>query len=281
MTHRYKCHRLVLRGTAVEIDSVDYLGFLFAIILSIILLLVVFKAIMIAVVLITGSRYKALVKLNHQYSFKSNFPTYISHYTCDSKREFDRFDFWETFKEYLEENSTALEKSYSLVHENETRETEYLSRISNLPKSNYKFSMLNKTEERLCNRIKKEVVTDFIIKICAYYTSPKGRNSYSKSKSYHGSNYAKVMDLIEDQRKKASEHSEIVRKERAKLTPSLRYDVMKHDGFSCVLCGATKDDGVKLHVDHIVPVSKGGKTELKNLRTLCDYCNIGKSDKLP
>ena len=36
---------------------------------------------------------------------------------------------------------------------------------------------------------------------------------------------------------------------------------------------------VKLHVDHIKPVSKGGKTELSNLRTLCERCNLGKSDK--
>lgn len=54
---------------------------------------------------------------------------------------------------------------------------------------------------------------------------------------------------------------------------------MKRDGFRCVLCGRTAADGVKLHVDHILPVSKGGKTEVDNLRTLCDECNLGKSDK--
>ena len=31
-------------------------------------------------------------------------------------------------------------------------------------------------------------------------------------------------------------------------------------------------DGVRLHVDHIVPVSKGGKTEMHNLQTLCEAC---------
>ena len=67
--------------------------------------------------------------------------------------------------------------------------------------------------------------------------------------------------------------------QRKLVTPSLRYDVMKRDGFKCVICGATAHDGVKLHVDHILPVSKGGKTEIWNLRTLCDSCNLGKSDK--
>ena len=70
-----------------------------------------------------------------------------------------------------------------------------------------------------------------------------------------------------------------IRVERARMTDSLRYDVMKRDGFRCQICGATQADGVKLHVDHIRPVSKGGKTVMSNLRTLCDRCNLGKSAK--
>jgi 5-methylcytosine-specific restriction endonuclease McrA len=38
-------------------------------------------------------------------------------------------------------------------------------------------------------------------------------------------------------------------------------------------------DGVKLEVDHIKPISKGGKTVLNNLQTLCMDCNRGKSNK--
>ena len=68
--------------------------------------------------------------------------------------------------------------------------------------------------------------------------------------------------------------------QRSLMTDSLRYDILKRDGFRCVLCGATpEEDGIKLHVDHIIPVSKGGKTTKKNLRTLCDRCNLGKRDK--
>lgn len=63
------------------------------------------------------------------------------------------------------------------------------------------------------------------------------------------------------------------------MNASLRYDILKRDGFKCTICGATQADGVKLHVDHIIPISKGGKTIPKNLRTLCDRCNFGKRDK--
>ena len=69
------------------------------------------------------------------------------------------------------------------------------------------------------------------------------------------------------------------KKERLLMNDKLRYDVLKRDNFSCKICGITAKDGAKLHVDHIVPVSKGGQTTISNLQTLCDRCNFGKSDK--
>lgn len=70
--------------------------------------------------------------------------------------------------------------------------------------------------------------------------------------------------------------------ERAKLTPSLRFDVLERDNFTCRGCGASPlDDGaIKLHVDHIQPIAHGGKTTLGNLQVLCSVCNLGKSDKI-
>lgn len=67
------------------------------------------------------------------------------------------------------------------------------------------------------------------------------------------------------------------RKQRLAMTPSLRLTVMKRDGFKCVYCGGGKEK--KLHVDHIVPVSRDGKTVLENLQVLCADCNIGKAAK--
>ncbi len=65
--------------------------------------------------------------------------------------------------------------------------------------------------------------------------------------------------------------------ERAKMTPDLRYAVIRRDGYRCRACGASVETGAILHVDHIKPVSKGGKTERANLQTLCTVCNLGKA----
>ena len=60
----------------------------------------------------------------------------------------------------------------------------------------------------------------------------------------------------------------------------LRWKVMRRDNFKCCLCGASpaKDPSVELHIDHIIPWSKGGETTMDNLRTLCSKCNLGKSN---
>lgn len=61
----------------------------------------------------------------------------------------------------------------------------------------------------------------------------------------------------------------------------LRFKVLQRDRFCCRHCGASpaKQLGVELHVDHIVPWSKGGETVLENLQTLCVQCNLGKSNE--
>lgn len=56
------------------------------------------------------------------------------------------------------------------------------------------------------------------------------------------------------------------------ISPKLRYETFKRDGFKCKICG----DKERLHVDHIVPVVNGGESIKENLQTLCRECNIGK-----
>jgi hypothetical protein len=58
----------------------------------------------------------------------------------------------------------------------------------------------------------------------------------------------------------------------------LRAQVLMRDEAKCRLCGTAPRDGARLHVDHIVPWSKGGETVLANLQILCERCNLGKGD---
>ncbi len=65
--------------------------------------------------------------------------------------------------------------------------------------------------------------------------------------------------------------------ERKAISKRMRFEVLKRDSFTCQYCGKQPPDTV-LHLDHIKPVSKGGKNTILNLVTSCVDCNLGKSD---
>lgn len=70
------------------------------------------------------------------------------------------------------------------------------------------------------------------------------------------------------------------------VSPQLRNDILERNGFTCQQCGAGPGDRdpynparkVRLHIDHIIPLSQGGTNDRDNLRTLCSACNQGRSN---
>ena len=67
--------------------------------------------------------------------------------------------------------------------------------------------------------------------------------------------------------------------QRRAMTKELREYVKKRDKYTCQICGKYMPDEVGLHIDHIIPVSKGGKSIPQNLRVLCSKCNGRKGAK--
>lgn len=72
----------------------------------------------------------------------------------------------------------------------------------------------------------------------------------------------------------------VVHKTRREISDRLRFQILARDGFTCKKCGRSpiKEMGVQLHVDHIIPWSKGGETVPDNLETKCEKCNLGKGN---
>lgn len=67
---------------------------------------------------------------------------------------------------------------------------------------------------------------------------------------------------------------------RKTLSGRTRINVLERDDYTCQMCGATLEDGVKLHIDHIIPVSKGGGNDMDNLQVLCHKCNLAKHNRV-
>lgn len=71
-----------------------------------------------------------------------------------------------------------------------------------------------------------------------------------------------------------------IKRTRREISDRLRFRILLRDGFTCRKCGRSplKSPGVELHVDHVVPWSKGGETTPENLETKCKKCNLGKGN---
>jgi hypothetical protein len=68
--------------------------------------------------------------------------------------------------------------------------------------------------------------------------------------------------------------------QRKLMTAELRNKIKERDNYTCRECGVFMDNELGLHIDHILPVSYGGKTEESNLQVLCSKCNGRKSNKI-
>ncbi len=71
-----------------------------------------------------------------------------------------------------------------------------------------------------------------------------------------------------------------IKRERNLMSQKLRDKILKRDNNTCQICGLYMPFGSGAQIDHIIPVSKGGKTTLSNLQVLCANCNREKSDKI-
>lgn len=75
----------------------------------------------------------------------------------------------------------------------------------------------------------------------------------------------------------------VIVKDYIKKSTSVRfskYNVFLRDQFTCLYCNEQLPHRNKCTVDHIIPISKGGRNVWENCVTACGPCNVEKGDKL-
>lgn len=85
----------------------------------------------------------------------------------------------------------------------------------------------------------------------------------------------KIDQLSPDQLVSASQ----LAAKKIRVMPAIRWRVFQRDGWKCVACGLSALENTILHVDHVVPRSLGRSDKLENFQTLCQTCNLGKSNR--
>lgn len=258
--------------------------FIFAVIVIISVIAYVYNEIFTKEINANSKRLKAVRYLNEKYCFNSVKECIYYTEANNTKAKFDRFDFDDFFNAVIEEDIDFYNYVINVIQQNNIMYNRYQQDLCCLPKGITKeeakalkipFWICENIENDLYNKLLLKPILSTSVHIKTYYQSPAGRNYYEDSKTYSFNQIIEHFKYVQQviSFKNSKEY------QRQLLTQSLRYDILKRDNFTCQICGRSKKDGVKLHVDHIIPVSRGGKTEPDNLRTLCQDCNLGKSDK--
>lgn len=67
-------------------------------------------------------------------------------------------------------------------------------------------------------------------------------------------------------------------KRQEDFTSAQKNEILKRDGYKCVICGAGRKNGAELHVDHIKPKDMGGLAMVENGQVLCSQHNFVKKN---
>ena len=230
-----------------------------------------------------STKVKKIIELNNKYQFKEI--KNVKHNIVEreySRKSLDRVICVNVIKYHIENDIDFLRADIENAIYNLNILNEYQNNVNEIinqnysDKSSFSLSKFTKVEKRVLNSLiyKEE---NFLINVSleVYYRSNSGRVYDSNGENY---TFDELVNLYNEWMN-GKRYEETKKQERQIMNDDIRYNVLKRDNYTCQICGATVKDGVKLHVDHIIPVSEGGKTVMSNLQTLCDRCNLGKSNK--
>lgn len=236
----------------------------------------------------TSKWYQAVLTLNKEIHYYENIMDQGHSEYCievNSKAKFDRMTTDACFEEFVKCYPRMLKETLEQTRRNAVIYDMYSRKIMSLrvEASEEQCKEAKMTKEEYLE-LEREVISEtelpiqrtYSVTCRVYYISPQGRNHYHKSHTFCEGDI--LAEMMRQERETACHASEAWRRktERSRITPSVRYRIMRRDNFRCCLCGRPAASGIELEVDHVIPISRGGSSDEENLQTLCRDCNRGK-----
>jgi 5-methylcytosine-specific restriction endonuclease McrA len=165
-------------------------------------------------------------------------------------------------RENLERRAANNERSKQYYADNKD---EFLAKCRKYYRDNHEASLLRMAEFRKRNPQKRK----------EYYAKNR-EAALSYRKVYAIRNREKVNEYL--RRRRAFKNSA----DGFHTSNEVKILFIKQGGH-CAACNSKLivSGPCKYHIDHIVPLSKGGSDWISNIQLLCRFCNCSKKDKLP
>ena len=228
---------------------------------------------------------RALRAINRKYTFLS-LPSFDMVYSYDNQNFYESVSTKDYLTYQLVYIAQDVKKAMEDAAVNRSLYTSYQSEASLCELGCFDAQILTKQTAKILQLEKKyfrqmllKPVMDVRISVVLYLKKMNGYRCASKAYTF---DEAQIEEITEQLKNKNGDFylnddiwQAICRVERAKVSNKMRFAVYKRDGYRCRKCGRKTDD---LEVDHIFPISKGGKSVFSNLQTLCHRCNAIKSN---
>lgn len=242
------------------------------------------------IVMQSSTALSSLKLLNEQWATRLTYPPAIKHEWVDwanSKAQMDRYNLtsllWHNLAAYEGHFDTQIQAQVEAM----TAHLEYLEACTALGRDLLGSSGSPSMKQGRYDRLESKLFARQRLPTFSYqarircevrYTSPKGQNSYWRFQEWDFEGLFREFQQMRQVRAEQSTTKFLRQQERQRVTASVRYEVFARDGHRCRVCGNTAEVE-PLHVDHIIPISRGGRSDMDNLQTLCQTCNLGKSDR--
>lgn len=177
------------------------------------------------------------------------------------------------FSEVLNNFSSAEEGKKLLIKERD----EILTSINNeIPRIINEFFQNKLIKELGFNHI--DLSTSYFPSFTFQYVSSGGNSSMKSDIVFDINNINEFIQFLS----KKLDYLNSAKGQRSLMTSALRAYVKNKNGYKCCGCGngTENEPNLLLEIDHIIPISKGGLTNLNNLQTLCWRCNRSKGSKI-
>lgn len=117
----------------------------------------------------------------------------------------------------------------------------------------------------------------------AYHAKYRAENPEvvrERYRQWEARNPKHAVEWVANNRERAREN---VRRRRSRLRGATTFEIRSRDilrlldrhRWECVYCGESLRAGY--HIDHVVPISRGGSNGVGNILPACDFCNVSKN----
>ena len=232
--------------------------------------------------------------LRDEYRSRITIPQAIRFFhSYDNEKVYQEISCYDYLLYQIRSSKETIRNSFRTAEENKRIQAEYTGKLKeiDLLKGQYDADLsafdrdlLTKMEEATAKGcVIQNFYTEVDVKVCLNLTNMRGALRESKAYSFSKQEVLSAFDQLTTLPNGL--YSEDVWRsinlvERGMVSNRIRFSIYERDRYRCVKCGRTEAAGAALEIDHIIPISKGGTSEVSNLQTLCRECNIKKGNQM-